>query len=258
MIATDRIAVPGLSLEFGLVPWDTAACGFPVAQITDLVLDGRDLESPAEGWRAFEAWRDRADVRLVSCRLPENRLRESMWLEAAGFRCIELVLQTETLLSRTPGLRDLSLQIGPAAAADLPHIASIAEEAFTTDRFSVDFRLPKAASGRRYRRWVESVPTHPTQRLVKIEDDGRIVGFFIVESVAGGTCYWHLTAVAPACQGRGYGKRIWRAMLDRHRAEGMERILTTIAVRNTPVVNLYAGLGFRFAPPQMTLHWVRT
>lgn len=257
MTAIDCIEVAGLKLEFGLVPWDTAACGFPVAQLTAISVTDGSQPTAAEGWRVFEDWRDRMSAGLVSCRLPENRLRESIWLEDAGFRFVEMVMQPETLLARTPGIEDPSLEISVAGSGDLDGIGHIAEHAFVTDRFSLDFRLPPAASGRRYRHWVESVPDHATQRLLKVEEHGCLVGFFVVEPQAGGTCHWHLTAVAPNYQRQGYGKRIWRAMLARHRREGLERVLTTIAVRNAPVVNLYAGLGFRFHPPQMTLHWVR-
>jgi RimJ/RimL family protein N-acetyltransferase len=79
----------------------------------------------------------------------------------------------------------------------------------------------------------------------------------VTENQPDGLCYWHLTAIAPAFQGRGYGKRVWREMLHFHQREGMKQIATTIAARNTPVLNLYASLGFRFQPPEITLHWLR-
>ena len=257
MTTLDRIESGGLKLAFEMVPWDTAACGFPVAQLTGISVTGDPQPTAAKGWRAFESWRDRMGAGLVSCRLPENQLRESIWLEGAGFRFVEMVMQPETLLARTPGIEDPGLEISAAGPGDLDGIGRIAEQAFVTDRFSLDFRLPPGVSGRRYRQWVESVPSHATQRLLKVEENGCLIGFFVVEPLANGTCLWHLTAVAPDYQHQGYGKRIWRAMLARHSREGMDRVLTTIAVRNAPVVNLYAGLGFRFHPPQMTLHWVR-
>lgn len=42
--------------------------------------------------------------------------------------------------------------------------------------------------------------------------------------------------------------------LQRIVADGIE---TTISLHNTTVLNLYARLGFAFAPPQMTFHWLR-
>jgi hypothetical protein len=46
-------------------------------------------------------------------------------------------------------------------------------------------------------------------------------------------------------------------MLARHLGEGVGKVSTTIAARNVPVLNLYSSLRFRFAPPEMTFHWVR-
>ena len=73
-----------------------------------------------------------------------------------------------------------------------------------------------------------------------------------------GTCYWHLNAVATELQGKGYGRRAWSAMLQHAQANGARRVRTSIVARNHRVLNLYARLGFRFPPPLMTLHWVRS
>jgi ribosomal protein S18 acetylase RimI-like enzyme len=69
--------------------------------------------------------------------------------------------------------------------------------------------------------------------------------------------YWHLTAVAPQCQGQGYGWRVWRAMLAHHARGGVRSVRTTITAGNVPVLNLYSKLGFRFLPPETTFHWLR-
>jgi ribosomal protein S18 acetylase RimI-like enzyme len=85
---------------------------------------------------------------------------------------------------------------------------------------------------------------------------GRVAGFFIVEDLADGSAYWHLTAVSPTHQGRGWGRRLWASMIRRHAAAGRRSVRTTIAARNLAVVNLYAGLGWRFEDCQMTFHWM--
>lgn len=257
MPPTERLEIPGFSVEFGPVPWDTAACGFPVGQVSVIRLGQPDPAALQDTWSRYEAWRDAAGLGLVSCRLAMDQVAEGQWLESAGFRFIELVLQPALDLAAASGGEDPRLRISPAGTGDLGPIGRIAQTALVTDRFTVDPRLPRGASGIRYRRWVESVPGHPTQRLFKIEEDGLLAAFFITEARPDGTCYWHLTAVEPALQGRGYGKRIWRAMLAQARAGGSARVLTTIAVRNLPVVNLYAALGFRFTAPAVTFHWMR-
>jgi hypothetical protein len=44
-------------------------------------------------------------------------------------------------------------------------------------------------------------------------------------------------------------------MLEVARSAGAARVQTCITARNTPVLNLYSHLGFRFPEPLMTFHW---
>ena len=83
----------GGAIECFVVPWDTATFGFPVAEITrfDLGADGRAAGLLAD----FDAWSAERGVRLVSCRLDHTKLRESMALEALGFRFVEMVHQPQ-------------------------------------------------------------------------------------------------------------------------------------------------------------------
>jgi ribosomal protein S18 acetylase RimI-like enzyme len=87
--------------------------------------------------------------------------------------------------------------------------------------------------------------------------DGSVVGFFIIERRPDDSVYWHLTAVAPAWQGKGVGLSLWRTMVHRHRAEGARSVRTTVSGHNNVVLNLYTRLGFSFSKPQMTFHWSR-
>jgi RimJ/RimL family protein N-acetyltransferase len=252
--ASGRIDTPRLLLEWAEAPWDTAIFGYPVAQITRIEV----REEAGADFTAFEKARDVAGTGLVSCRLAHECLRESMFLEARGFRFIEMVYQPELdhrpLSDSTP---DSLLQVGLAGDKDLPAVLDIAGRAFRTERFHTDPRLDPALGDQRYRNWVKSSLHHPSQRLFVMRDQSRIVAFFVTELQADGTCYWHLTAVAPDAQGQGYGRRAWRTMLRLARDQGAARVQTCIAARNHRVLNLYARLGFRFPPPLMTFHWVR-
>jgi RimJ/RimL family protein N-acetyltransferase len=249
------IETPALHLEFSLVPWDTEILGAPVGQITEIACT--DRQTGAVDFGRFEHWRDELGIRLVSCRLVHDRLNESMLLEQRGFRFIEMVHRPQfTAVREAPFPRD-DLEIASATESDLSTIEEIAGSAFKTDRFHLDPRLDRDFADRRYRRWVRTSLQHPSQRLLRVSNAGSIVAFFIVERFPDDRCYWHLTAVAPAMQRKGLGKRVWRAMILRHRDEGIERIETTISAHNVAAVNLYAGLGYRFQPPAMTFHWYR-
>lgn len=249
------LRAPNLELDYFLVPWDTDILGFPVGQIGRIsVLSARGAEAD---FSEFERWRDDEGIRLVSCRMPHGSLRESMFLESRGFRFIEMVFQPEFPYVQKIDFPDTGLEIGVATEDDLPELEDIAAQSFGNERFHMDPRLGPAIGDRRYRIWVRNSFHHPTQELLKIAESGRTVGVYVVERQGDGAAYWHLTGISPGCQGRGIGKRVWQAMLLRHKTDGISAVLTTISARNTRVMNLYAGLGFRFRPPMMTFHWIR-
>jgi RimJ/RimL family protein N-acetyltransferase len=244
-----------LHLRAAEAPWDSAIFGYPVAQISSIqVLDASTARADFE---PFWHWCDLHGVRIVSCRLDHQQLRESMLLEQQQFRFIEMVLHPHLPHLQAYTCDSDSLIIAPAEAEDLSILSDISAQAFHHERYHVDPRLDPIFGNQRYARWVENSLHHPRQRLIKLLDDQHIIAFFIIEAGERGDVYWHLTAVAPAFQGRGLGRRTWRAMIARHQNEGHETITTTISARNTTVLNLYASLGFRFLPPEMTFHWVR-
>jgi RimJ/RimL family protein N-acetyltransferase len=251
----ERIDSDGLEMEVFVVPWDSEIFGFPVAQIERLSLGAS--ARPSEAMRQLHAWLDRHRIRLASCRLDSRALRESMLLEAHGFRFVEMVYSPVLSPITSAGDVDEMLVVEPVTAADLPAIEAIAGSAFATGRFKLDWRIDAGASDRRYRTWVRNSLADRNQQVLKATLGGEIAAFFITEERQDRSVYWHLTAVAPEFQGKGVGKRLWRKMLRRHLEAGLTRIETTISAHNAPVMNIYAALGFRFGAPRMTLHWVR-
>lgn len=250
-----RLETDALSLAYFHVPWDSEIFGFPVAQIAEI-----RVHEPVQAQtdlQPFMAWLERENIRLASCRLPCDRLRASMLLEQAGFRFVEMALHPYLAQLQAYPCDSQELTVERATDADLPGIEAIASQAFGHERYHADPRLDRALADQRYRVWVNNSHHHPSQRLYKICEGDELVAFFVTENKPDGLCYWHLTAVAPAFQGRGYGKRVWRQMLLLHQREGIKRIGTTIAGGNVPVLNLYASLGFRFQRPDITLHWLR-
>ncbi len=244
-----------LVLSYFRVPWDSEIFGFPVGQIAEMRIlrPGRAVHELVP----FSNWLDEQAIRLVSCRLPHDRLPESMLLEEIGFRFVEMVLHPYLPNLQSRSWDDQGLDVRAAEAADLPELEEIAAHAFGYERFHIDPRLDPRLADLRYQVWVRNSLGDARQQLYIICEGRKVVAFFVTESKPGGSCYWHLTAVAPAFQGRGYGKKVWRTMLRHHQSEGALEIGTTISARNSPVLNLYASLGFRFQPPEMTLHWVR-
>lgn len=254
-LALQRIDTPALTMTFAHVPWDTEVFGVPVAQIASLEVRRPVEAGPA--FAAFEDWRRGAGVQFVACRLPHDRLRETMFLESRGFRFVEMVCSPWLAGLQAACLPPDEMELREATSEDLPALEAVAAGAFATGRYRLDGRLDPALSAARYRFWVRSSAANPRHATLVGLVEGRLAGFFIVERSAPERCYWHLTAVAPEFQRQGVGKRLWRAVLARHRREGVDRVDTTISLHNTPVLNLYSRLGFSFAPPQMTFHWLQ-
>lgn len=255
-VLSGSIDTGGLYLAWAEAPWDSAIFGYPVIQINGVEVRGQGAHADLA---AFERARDACGSRLVSCRLPHERLRESMFLEDEGFRFVEMLYRPElgNLQSRALTNRhDLTASL--AVSEDLPALLDIAGTAFRNERIHVDPRLSPQLGDQRYQRWVQSSLDHASQRLWVLRDGKAIVAFFVTETLSDDTCYWHLNAVAPDLQGRGYGRRAWEAMLSQAQMEGAKRVRTSVVAGNYRVLNLYAQLGFRLASPLMTFHWVRT
>jgi GNAT superfamily N-acetyltransferase len=254
MAVTETIDSPELLLSWSEAPWDSVIFGYPVLQIGRVELRGANADAD---FTTFEASRDAIGAGLVSCRLPHDRLRESMLLESRGFRFIEMAYLPELDGLAARNFPEQGLVVGAATANDLPAALEIASHSFRNERFHVDPRLDPALGDMRYCNWVKSTIGHPSQCLYLLRDGSIPVAFFVVERQEDGTCYWHLNAVSPHAQGQGYGRRSWLTMLRLAREQGAMRVRTCIVARNFRVINLYARLGFFFPAPLMTFHWVR-
>lgn len=243
------------SVRCSIVPWDTAIMGSVVGQLEGLRTGDPDETAALLG--DILGWSDDVSAVLVACRLDHRALTESMALESIGYRYVETIMRPVLDLARPVDAVVPPVEVGPAGPDDVPALAAIARDAFTTGRFAVDTRLPSHINGARYAAWVESSLRNPAHRVHVAREDGAVAGLFVTEDGADGTVYWHLTAIGPGHQGRGLGKRLWLTMLRLHQEQGMRVVETRISGHNTPVVNLYAALGARFRDPEITLHWVR-
>jgi RimJ/RimL family protein N-acetyltransferase len=250
-----HINEPAVALEVSLVPWDTESFSVPVAQVARLEV--QDLARADPAIHRLLRWMEVNQVELAACRLEHGRLLESAALEQIGFRFIEMVYGVQTDPRRTLDAPEpaVDLEWRAACDADLPALQQIASSAFATGRWNMDWTVGPVRGGQRYADWVRRSLQDPSHEVLCALVERQVAGLFITERKADGATYWHLTAVAPKSQGKGMGKAMWTSMLRRHAAAGVTRVHTTIAARNLPVVNLYAGLGWRFVDCQMTYHW---
>lgn len=249
----ESISTPALELDYHLVPWDSEIFATPVAQISRIEV--RDAAGAAVDFQQFTQWRARHDIQLCACRVPSDRLGESMFLEADGFRFIELNYLPHLADLQSRQFDNQGIEIAPALDADCETLADMAGQVLRHGRFHQDPRIDPALGDERYRVWMKNAFERPTQRVVKCLLESRLVGFFVIEHPEPNHCFWSLIGLAPGLQGQGLGKRVWNAMLRQHREQGIELVSTSISSHNVAVFNLYVSLGFRFPAPSMTLQW---
>ena len=249
-----RLDAPGLSLRYHRVPWDEKIVGAPVAAIS--AIDVRDSAAGSEAWSSFADWCRSERVALVSCRLAQDKLAECGFLEARGFRFIELNYRPRLagLAQHELGSAD-DVRIDTALPADAPAIAEIAAQVFDTGRFHVDPLVGPEIGNRRYRAWAANAFDNPAQSVLACLMADRLVGFFVVESPADKVRFWSLIGLAPGWGGRGLGRKVGRAVLRKHREEDVDEVSTSMSSHNVAAMKLYASLGFRFPSPFITLHW---
>jgi len=240
-------------MDYFLVPWDTEIIGLPVAEISRFEVT--DAGTAGTHYAHFEKWCELQNIELCSCRLNHDRLVESLFLQEHGFRFIEINYRPEFHGLQQQRFSDESVEIEVAKADDQVCLAQMAAEIFKHGRFHQDISLGSTIGNERYKTWLINSFSHPSQVVYKCLIGREIAGFFVTEYSANKQCNWILIGLAPGFQGRGFGTRVWKAMMRFHQAEGMESIVTSITSHNTAVFNLYVKLGFRFPAPQVTFHW---
>lgn len=249
----ESVQTDALTLDYFLVPWDTEIVAQPVAEIARIEIT--EPEKASGDYRAFRRWCETHDIALCSCRISHDRSVESMFLQAQGFRFVELNYQPRLNKVQDQKLSDDAILVEPAGGQDREVLAEMAGSVFRHGRFHQDPRLGAELGNRRYRKWLLNCFEQTHHRVLKFMLDGELIAFFVVKYPQQGQCFWSLGSLAPGRQGQGLGKRVWRTMLRNNQQEGIERISTSISSLNIAVLNLYVSLGFQFPAPNATFHW---
>lgn len=243
---------PGLELSYHLTPWDQ-----PIFQGNTGAISNFSLRAPELADATYEIFRDWCATNhtlLITGQLRQDQLAECAFLEARGFRFIELSYRP--VLS---GLERLALDpdvvILPAASADEGALYAIAAQTFETGRLHVDPQIDPEIGRRRYAAWTTNAFRNPSQEIFTCWFEGRPAAFMIGDKRSPTLRGWSLFAVAPDLKGRGLGLRLMRNVLAYQTREGTTDIVTSVSSLNLPIQSLLRALGFRFPAPTITLHW---
>jgi len=241
-------AEDGARLRCALVPWDRETFGFEVGAILELA--GEPAALPALLVRYVD-WCAQRQVRFSSARLPLDSRHALSALQVAGFQWQELVVHPTLSTAGIERMDDADL--GLARDDERAEIEAIAASSFVHQRFHVDPRFPSELADARYVQWIGRSWEDPEHQFAVLRQGGQVAGFWLFE-LSDRTAYLHLTAIGPAYQGQGLGRRLWTAGASLLAGQGAEAIRTTISAANLPVVSLYGRLGWRLCDPEVTLH----
>jgi predicted N-acetyltransferase YhbS len=134
----------------------------------------------------------------------------------------------------------MAIQLRSPTAADADECGRIIFEAFScvADRHNMprDFPAPEVALG-----LTRAFVSHPSVYAVVAEEDGRVVGSNFLDERDAIRGVGPIT-VDPAHQGRGIGRRLMQAVIDRGRDAAGVRLVQDAF--NTVSMSLYTSLGF--------------
>jgi GNAT superfamily N-acetyltransferase len=191
-------------------------------------------------------------------------------LAASGFYFVEATICPHIVLDKSGALRDFAADPGsflPARhsladfrtvslertdAALRAAVRGIAGESFSDDRFHGDHNCGQGVADRRFQFWVDDLTGDPGVAFDILLLRERPIGFMArrAEDLI-------LAGFARKFTGAGLGDFLWLSVLRKLKEAGLNQARSLISVRNIPVLNLYARLGFKFRDPRATFHYWR-
>lgn len=238
-----------------LLPWDAEVFGFPVADFRPGDRGAIGAHRPAFAQRLSQ-WAGQRQVELVGCRHSPSEVNLSALLDECRFRFVEVSLRADLAPLRANRLPAARIAVRLAAPEDHKALLRIAESAFDSGRYHGDPRVPRALANARYRFWLDNALSRPGPgtRVFALGAAGPAMGFFHVE-IEEASADLRLAAVDPAGNAGIAAFSLYSGVLQALACLGVQRVTARLTATNTPVVSLYAALGFRFTEPQVVRHW---
>lgn len=210
-------------------PWDTVAFGVASYELADASAESLRLAAQTPGHHTV-----RVDP-LVSKQL----------LHEYGF------YYCDTLIEPCCTAGELQAFAHPDAAINKnvlwQELHTICHGAFAHGRFHRDFNLDRARADLRYDNWLKQL--YEQQNVYGLQWRNELAGFI---GYSGNKLVLH--AVAEGYRGKGLAKYWWSAVCAKLFEAGCEEVASSISAANTPALNLYASLGFRFRNPLDVYH----
>jgi len=244
-----------LLVRYFFVPWDSELMNRPVAQVSCVEI--RDPDQAKHDIGGFLEWIEENGIAFVTARFKHSALLETRLMQDLGYGFVELNFRPEITLSSSISATPASYFFRQAAPSEIARLSDLAGTTFSRTRFHLDPFLGPAIGNNRYRMWMRNAFEHPSQEVLICEMAGELAAFFVQERPQPNQVFWSLVGLVPEKQGKRLARSVWTALLSELRDVGVAKVSTSISSLNSPVLNLYASLGFRFPEPEAVFHWHR-
>jgi hypothetical protein len=238
-----------------LLPWDIEIFGFPVGEYQ---CGDREALAAAvvEVRNALTAWARQEAIAVCAASVPASNRELIALLPKFGFAFIDFCVQVTLPGLQAARIQASRYQLRRAQPPDADRIRQIACGAFQFGRYHVDPAFPRELANARYRQWMENALAESADctLIYVIEDETGVQGFYHV-IVDDGTADLRLAAVDISMQGTLIGFDLYAGTLLRLKEAGVRQVVSKISCANTPVMNVYSALGFRFSRPEAVFHW---
>ena len=131
------------------------------------------------------------------------------------------------------------MRIRELEGSDWPAVAAIYADGIATGNATFETEVPT------WERWDAA---HPSLRVVA-DSDGEVVGWAALSPYSDRHCYRGVAEesvyVAASARGRGVGRVLLEALIERAEADGYWTLLAGVFPENEPSLGLHLAMGFR-------------
>jgi dTDP-4-amino-4,6-dideoxy-D-galactose acyltransferase len=257
--------------SLSLLPWDSQQIGLAAARLDYLVAEGpypQQHETKKALLQHVVNEAMRRGIWHLSVRVDANDLSSLHVLEQAGFITVDSIL---TFALNVPDYKSEKVEHGFSIrqavaddAEDVDRAATLAQKAFTKDRFHSDPLISKDRADQLHSVWTRNSCSGSVADVVLLaEDDQNLLGFVtckIQRDTAARLGQTVGTIVLVACdetaRGRGVGRAMTMAALDWFQQNGCDVVEVGTQLRNITASRLYQNCGFRLVGSSISLRLV--
>jgi len=184
-------------------------------------------------------------------RVPAEDLPSIWAVEQAGFRLVDLGVDSTFTFTATPLPAPPSIDIRPARSADLSTMRELAADAFRLSRFSADPFFSVEQVKDFHREWVKNLYDGLAQAVLVCELDGVLAGF-VSCAMSGDEGRIPLIATQHGYRRRGVGRGLVSAALGWFAAASARVAHVKTQSVNYPALALYHRAGFAISKSELT------